>query len=291
MKLVRFGPSGKEKPGVLLDQSGKGGNPNMILDVSSMAFDIHDYDEHFFTHWGLDRIRALLNEKNPSQIPLSKVRLGPPIARPANIICLGANYPDHAAEIGMKRGGDPLYFSKSVSAINGPYDPIRIPVGDAQVDAEVELGVVIGDILSNATPEEATAAVAGYLIVNDVTDRHRQSMDSQWFAAKSCDTFCPIGPWLVTPDEIEDPYQLTMTSRIDGKIIQNASTSGMLLRIPEIIAMISACMTLRAGDIIATGTPAGVGITHSPPRTLRVGDTLELTNERLRTQRAQIITA
>jgi 2-keto-4-pentenoate hydratase/2-oxohepta-3-ene-1,7-dioic acid hydratase in catechol pathway len=272
MKLVRFGAPGQERPGVWLEDRGA---PE-ILDVRAMAFDIEDYDAHFFTHWGLERLRGLLVETEQRRIDANGVRLGPPVARPANIICVGKNYADHAAEFGGEAPTEPILFAKAPTSIIGPRDPIRLPRGWTELDAEVELAVVIGCVTANVDPPRALDCVAGYLVLNDVTERRAQREGGQWYRGKSFDTFCPVGPYLVTADEIIDPQRLCLRSRLNGAPLQQGNTRDMVFSVAEIISYISRTMRLQPGDIIATGTPSGVGFARNPPLFLGAGDVIEV---------------
>lgn len=277
MKLVRFGAAGEERPGVWLEDRGA---PE-ILDVRAMAWDIADYDAHFFSHWGLDRLRGLLREKRQARIPAAGVRLGPPIARPSNLVCIGKNYADHAAEFDGSVPAAPLLFAKSVSTMTGPADTIRVPPGFDAVDAEAELAVVIGGRARAVTEENAMRCVAGYTALNDVTERTAQREGQQWFRGKSFDTFCPCGPALVTPDELGDPHNLRIGSRLNGAVLQDGHTRDMIFGIARLIAYISGTLTLEPGDIIATGTPSGVGFARKPPVLLKPGDVIEVVIEKI----------
>lgn len=269
MKLVRFGPPNQERPGVLIEKDSK------ILDVRAMAFDIEDFNGHFFTHWGIQRVQALLKEPSLKTVPAEGVRLGPPVARPGKIVCLGKNYADHAAEFDAEIPSSPILFSKAPTSLVGPFDPIVLPRGAKIVDGEVELAVVIGRTARGVQESDAMQFIAGYTVLNDVTDREAQKEGKQWFRAKSADTFCPLGPYLVTPDEIRDPQNLRLYSKIGGKILQDNNTSEMIFKIAYLISFISAAITLEPGDLIATGTPGGIGSAHKPPVLLRPGDAVE----------------
>jgi 2-keto-4-pentenoate hydratase/2-oxohepta-3-ene-1,7-dioic acid hydratase in catechol pathway len=273
MKLVRFGPRGEEQPGVWLDASPELPRP-MILDVRAMAFDIEDYNANFFGRHGLDSLAALLRETKRKLIPAEGVRLGPPVARPGKIVCLGKNYAAHAREFDAKIPTSPIIFTKAGSALNGPFDPVLLPRG-ATVDGEVELAVLIGQTTRHAVGQTAMNSVAGYTVANDVTDRAAQRCDGQWFRGKSPDTFCPLGPYLVTQDEIADPNRLRLVSKINGTVLQDGNTADMIFKIPFIVEFISATLTLEPGDIIATGTPAGIGSAQKPPVFLKAGDVME----------------
>lgn len=288
MKLVRFGPRGAERPGVWLDDTPAPGQAS-ILDVRAMTFDIADYDAHFFTHYGLERLRALLLEPQPKLVPAAGVRLGPPVARPGKIVCLGKNYAAHAAEFDSAIPQTPIFFSKAITALNGPTDPVVLPRGSGRVDGEAELALVIGRTARRVAAEVALEYVAGYTILNDVTDRDAQRQGQQWFRGKSADTFCPLGPFLVTSDVIGDPHQLRVTQRVNGQMLQDDTTQQMLFKIPFLIEFFSAAITLEPGDIIATGTPAGIGSARQPPVLLRAGDVVEVAIEKLGAQRNPVI--
>ncbi len=287
MKLVRFGPPGAERPGVWLEQDGA----PRILDVRAMAFDIEDYNEHFFATHGLARVASLLREPGRKLLAAQGQRLGPPVAAPGKIMALGKNYADHAREFDSQVPATPIVFSKAVTALNGPCDPVVLPAGAAGVDGEVELAVVIGRTARRVAEAEALACVAGYAVLNDVTDRAVQRAAGQWFRGKSPDTFCPFGPFLVTRDEVPDPQALRLRARLNGQLLQDGTTADMLFKIPFLIAFLSATITLRPGDILATGTPAGVGSARQPPLYLRPGDTLECSVEGLGEQRNPVTAA
>lgn len=287
MKLVRFGPTGAERPGAWIEEDGQ----PQILDVRAMAFDIEDYNSHFFSHWGIERVRALLRESRRGLatrpawlVPAENMRLGPPIARPGKIICLGKNYADHAAEFDAALPDQPILFSKAASALTGAFDPIVIPPGSKAVDAEAELAVVIGETARRVSERDAMKHVAGYTVLDDVTDRDVQRAAGQWFRAKSFDTFCPVGPFLVTPDEVGDPQALRIGQKVNGKVLQESNTSHMIFKIARLIAFISAQITLEPGDLIATGTPGGIGSARKPPVLLKAGDTVEIGVERVGVQ-------
>ncbi len=275
MKLVRFGEPGRERPGLWLDDRGE---PE-ILDVRGMAFDIADYHAHFFAHGGLARLRGLLTETRQKRLPARGLRLGPPVARPSQIICVGKNYADHAAEFDAQIPAAPILFAKSPSTLIGHQDTILRPAGCTQVDAEAELGLIIGRTARHLTEAQALEAVAGFTCLNDVTERSLQKSAGQWFLGKSPDTFCPLGPWLVTPDEVADPQALRVTSRLNGNVLQDGNTRHMLFPLARLLAYLTSFITLQPGDVVATGTPAGVGFARTPPVFLQPGDRIEVAIE------------
>ena len=273
MKLIRFGEINKEKPGILL--------PNGIkVDVSSF---ISDYNEEFFGNNGIEKLETWLNE-NQDSCPIvdDEIRLGAPLVRPSKIVCVGLNYAQHAAESGMNVPEEPVLFFKASSAIVGPYDPIVIPKGSLKTDWEVELAVVIGRKASYVNEEDALKYVAGYVLHNDVSERDFQlERSGQWVKGKSCDTFAPIGPFVATSEEIDNPNNLNLWLKLNGKIMQNSSTSDFIFNIQQVVSYISQFMTLLPGDLISTGTPFGVGLGLNPPRYLEDGDVVELGIEHL----------
>ncbi|MBC8408036.1 MAG: fumarylacetoacetate hydrolase family protein [Rhodobacteraceae bacterium] len=273
MKLIRFGEINKEKPGILL--------PNGIkVDVSSF---ISDYNEEFFGNNGIEKLETWLNE-NQDSCPIvdDEIRLGAPLVRPSKIVCVGLNYAQHAAESGMNVPKEPVLFFKASSAIVGPYDPIVIPKGSLKTDWEVELAVVIGRKASYVNEEDALKYVAGYVLHNDVSERDFQlERSGQWVKGKSCDTFAPIGPFIATSEEIANPNNLNLWLKLNGKIMQNSSTSDFIFNIQQVVSYISQFMTLLPGDLISTGTPFGVGLGLNPPRYLEDGDVVELGIEHL----------
>jgi 2-keto-4-pentenoate hydratase/2-oxohepta-3-ene-1,7-dioic acid hydratase in catechol pathway len=214
-------------------------------------------------------------------LPFDEVELLAPIPRPGKVLCLGLNYRDHAAESGAPVPSEPVIFSKASSSVIGPGDAIRLPACSDQVDYEVELAFVIGRPAKNVTAADAMKHVAGYTVLNDVTARDYQRIrgGGQWTLAKSFDTFCPIGPWVVTADEVADPHALRLECAVSGEKMQSSSTSQMIFTIPEIIEHLSAALTLEPGDLVGTGTPPGVGFARTPPRFLRAGDVVECTVE------------
>lgn len=246
----------------------------MILDVRRMAFDIEDYDTRFFGGGGLERLPSLLQEPRRVLIPSAGVRLGPPIACSGSIICLGKNYGEHVQEFDARIPDRPILFAKALSSMHGPFDPIRIPSGAFEIDGEVEVAAVIGSRAFRVPIDRALDIVAGYTVLNDVTDRAAQRGDGQWFRAKSADTFCPMGPFLVTADAVDIDHR-RLYSKLNGGILQDGNTDQMLFRLADILAFITQSMTLQPGDIVSTGTPAGVGSARKPPLYLKAGDTLE----------------
>lgn len=279
MKLVRYGDPGQERPGIWLEDRGQ---PE-ILDVRGMAFDLADYDTHFFAHGGVDRLRGLLQEERQKRIPARALRLGPPVARPSQIICVGKNYADHAAEFDAQVPASPIFFAKSPSTLTGPHDPIRIPAECEQVDAEAELALVIGRTAHRLDEAHALDAVAGFTVINDVTERSLQKSAGQWFLGKSLDSFCPVGPWLVTPDEVGDPQNLRVSSRLNGQLFQDGHSRHMLFPLAKLLAYLTKFITLQPGDLLASGTPAGVGFARKPPVFLQPGDRIDIEVERVGT--------
>jgi len=224
------------------------------------------------------RLARTLEGTAAQRLLLSALRLGPPVPRPTKIIALGFNYQEHAEEFSTKAPEAPLIFAKYPNSICGPFDPIVLPPGneEPQVDYEAELAVVIGRRCKRVRADRAMDVVAGYMALNDVSERRWQFGDKQWTRGKSPDTFCPIGPWLVTRDEVPDPHALAIRSRVNGELRQDSSTSLLVHRIPKLIEYCSASMTLEPGDIIATGTPRGVGMHQKPPAFLKPGDVVEV---------------
>ncbi len=268
MKLIRFGTVDNEKPGILTED-------NKRLDISAFG---EDYTESFFENDGLNRLKKWL-EKNQANCPVVKdtERLGAPLVRPSKIVCVGLNYAQHAAESGMQVPKEPVLFFKATSAIVGPNDDLIIPKGSTKTDWEVELAVVIGKKTSYVSKENALEHVAGYVLHNDYSEREFQlEKEGQWVKGKSCDTFAPIGPFIVTKDEIKNPNNLNLWLKLNGKMMQNSSTSDFIFNVEEVVSYISQYMTLLPGDIISTGTPFGVGLGLNPPTYLKAGDVVEL---------------
>jgi 2-keto-4-pentenoate hydratase/2-oxohepta-3-ene-1,7-dioic acid hydratase in catechol pathway len=281
MKLIRFGTINKEKPGVLLPNGTK-------LDVSAF---VSDYNEDFFGNDGIEKLQNWLN-KNQDLCPIVEdtIRLGAPLVRPSKIVCVGLNYAKHAAESGMDVPQEPVLFFKATSAMVGPFDNIIIPKSSTKTDWEVELAVVIGKTASYVSESEALNHVAGYVLHNDVSERAFQLEQSgQWVKGKSCDTFAPIGPFIATAEEIDNPNNLNLWLKVNGAEMQNSSTSDFIFNIQQVVSYISQYMTLLPGDIISTGTPFGVGLGLTPPRYLKDGDVVELGIEGLGTSRQTCI--
>jgi 2,4-diketo-3-deoxy-L-fuconate hydrolase len=277
MKLLRYGPRGREKP-ALLDT---GGN---IRDLSEV---IRDLAGEALAPASLERLAALDTSKLPIVPP--DVRLGPCVGVVGKFICIGLNYSDHAIESNLPVPAEPVVFGKWVSAIVGPNDDIEIPRGSRKTDWEVELGVVIGRSGRYIAEADALAHVAGYCIVNDVSEREYQlERGGTWDKGKGCDTFGPIGPWLVTRDEVPDPHALRMWLEVDGKRYQDGNSANMIFRIPHLISYLSGMMSLHPGDIISTGTPAGVGHGQQPARYLRPGNIVRLGIDRLGEQQQHV---
>jgi 2-keto-4-pentenoate hydratase/2-oxohepta-3-ene-1,7-dioic acid hydratase in catechol pathway len=260
-----------------------------ILDVRATAFQIEDYNGHFFGNGGLLQLERLLHDPGALFIDAADIRLGPPIARPSKIICVGANYADHAVEFGHEIPREPILFSKATTAINGPHDPIVLPAGSQVVDSEAELAVVIGREASHVGRKDALEYVAGYTLLNDVTERVVQKANGQWFRGKGFDTFCPIGPFLVTPDEMPDLHRLVLWQRHNGELLQQGNTADMMFNIPFLIEYISQGMTLLPGDVISTGTPSGIGSAREPKLLMAAGDVIEIGSDGLGEQRSPVI--
>lgn len=268
MKLIRFGKTGSEKPGVQLEDKSR-------IDVSAFG---EDYDENFFGTGGIERLKTWLQDKSESCPSVSSdVRLGPPMARPSKIVCVGLNYAQHAAEAGMTVPKQPVLFFKATSAIVGPNDDLIIPKGGDKTDWEVELAIVIGKKASYVSEADAFDHVAGYVLHNDYSERAFQiEREGQWCKGKGCDTFAPIGPFIATTDEITDPNNLNLWLKLNGEMVQNSSTDDFIFNVQEVVSYISQYMTLLPGDIISTGTPFGVGLGFDPPKYMKPGDVVEL---------------
>jgi 2,4-diketo-3-deoxy-L-fuconate hydrolase len=281
MRLIRFGPPGQERPGVITQ--------DVLLDVSRFT---DDFDESFLSANGVRELQAWLADEgaNLPRIP-PDTRLGPPVPRPSKIVCIGLNFVDHAAESGLDLPKEPVIFFKSSTALSGPFDDVIIPKGGTKLDWEVELAIVIGRRASYVAKDRAGEHIAGYALHNDYSERAFQ-MDrgGQWVKGKSADTFAPIGPWLATPDEVPDPQRLSMWLSVNGARMQSSTTANMIFDAATLVSYVSEFMTLLPGDVISTGTPAGVAMGMKPePRFLRPGDVVELGIDGLGTQRQRVV--
>jgi len=280
MKLLRFGPKGQEKPGVI-DQDGN------IRDLSSA---VADYVGANISLEAIAKIKTL----DLTQFPVvaNPQRIGSCVGTPPNFYCIGLNYAKHAAEAGMQPPKEPVLFNKATSCLSGPNDDVIIPRKSSKADWEVELGVVIGKETLYVSEEEALDCVAGYCIINDMSEREFQiERSGQWVKGKSAPTFGPTGPYLVTTDEIPDPQVLDLKLSLNGEVVQNSNTSDMIFTVRQIVSHMSQFMQLMPGDIICTGTPEGVGLGMNPPRFLRAGEVMELEIEGLGSQRQMTIDA
>ena len=279
MKLLRYGPPGKEKPG-LVDANGR---------IRSLAKKIKDITPDTLAPAGLAKLRKIKAESLP--LVSGKPRLGIPFTGISKIIAVGLNYADHAKEAGLAIPPEPVLFTKAITSLNGPNDKVKLPRGSVKGDWEVELGIVIGRKAQYVSEDDALRYVAGYCLVNDVSEREFQiERGGQWMKGKSADTFCPTGPWLVTTDEIKDPQNLKMWLKVNGETKQNSSTQQMIFGVKKLVSYISQFITLMPGDLIPTGTPPGVGLGHKPtPVFLKAGDVMELGMDGLGTQRQQVV--
>ena len=272
MKLIRFGDPGKERPGLLF-------NDGTRVDAAGFSTKAaFDYDEEFFAQDGLAQLSGWSrNHANAAPRVPSSVRLGPPIARPSKIVCIGLNFRDHAAESKMEIPKEPVIFFKSTTSLVGPNDPLMMPRGATKVDWEVELALVISRKALYVAPEDALKYVAGYVLHNDYSERNFQlERGGQWVKGKSADTFAPLGPFVATPEEISDVGKLGMWLKVNGEFRQKGSTANMIFGVAELVSYVSQFMTLLPGDVISTGTPAGVALGMKPPQYLKVGDNVEL---------------
>ena len=267
MKLIRYGEPGNEKPGIYRNEK--------RYDLSDK---FKDYDEEFFTKNGLEELNKILNRSDflPEIDP--GVRWASPIARPSKIVCIGLNYADHAAESNMQLPKEPVVFFKATSSLVGPNDDLILPKNSAKTDWEVELAVVIGKKASYVEEKDALDYVAGYCLHNDYSEREFQlERGGQWVKGKSCDSFAPLGPWMATPDELNDLDNLRLWLTVNGNTMQDGSTSNLVFKIPFLVSYLSQFMSLLPGDIISTGTPAGVGLGQKPnPVYIKAGDVIEL---------------
>jgi len=278
MKLLRYGPTGQEKPG-LLDRNGQ------IRDLSGV---VRDIDGAALAPASLDRLRRL----DPATLPLvsGSPRLGPCVGSVSKIVAIGLNYRLHAQEAGMPIPTEPIFFMKAISSICGPNDDVIIPKGSQKTDYEVELGIVIGSRASYVDIKDAKNHIAGYCVVNDVSEREYQmERGGQWTKGKSCDTFCPLGPWLVTAEEAGDAGKLQVSTDVNGERRQNSNTADLIFGIEHIVSYVSQFMTLLPGDVIPTGTPSGVAMGFKPPRFLKPGDTMRVAVEGLGEQNSRLV--
>ena len=267
MKLIRFDEAGKEKPGVVIKDE--------RYDVSGF---IKDYDEAFFANGGLQHLGWIIEQHKDTlrKIP-EGIRLGAPVARPSKIICIGLNYADHAKETKAAPPSEPVIFLKATTAICGPFDDVVIPKNSMKTDWEVELAIVIMKKTSYISEANAMEHIAGFCLHNDISEREFQlERSGTWDKGKGCDTFAPLGPWVVTKDEIADINNLKLWLKVNDKIMQNGTTANLIFNIPFLVSYVSQFMTLLPGDIISTGTPAGVGLGFNPPLYLKPGDIMDL---------------
>jgi len=278
MKLLRYGPSGQEKPG-LLDREGN---------IRDIAGAVRDIAGEALAPAALDRLRRL----DPATLPLvpGTPRLGPCVGSVSKIVAIGLNYRLHAQEAGAAIPSEPIFFMKATSSICGPNDDVIIPKNSQKADYEVELGIVIGSLARHVSRADARKHVAGYCVVNDVSEREFQiERGGQWTKGKSADTFCPIGPWLVTADEVPDPGKLALWTEVNGERRQNSNTGDLIFGVDEIVSYVSQFMTLLPGDVIPTGTPSGVGLGFKPPKFLKPGDRMRLSVEGLGEQNQRLV--
>ncbi len=280
MKLIRFGEPGSEKPGLFVN--------DIYIDVSDFC---RDYDEDFFHNNGLNGLQKwYIDNKDNLNIVDTPVRFGAPICRPSKIICIGLNFAKHARESGAEPPQEPVIFFKATSAFCGPNDNLVIPRNSKKTDYEVELAFVISRKAKYVDEGDALKYVAGYVLHNDYSEREFQlEKGGQWVKGKSADTFAPLGPYLVTPDEISDVNDLKMWLKVNGEIRQEENTSDLIFKLPKLISYISQFMTLLPGDIISTGTPSGVGLGMKPPQYLKPGDVVELGIEGLGVSKQQVV--
>jgi 2,4-diketo-3-deoxy-L-fuconate hydrolase len=279
MKLIRFGAEGQEKPGVIID--------NNWYDVSHL---VPDYNEAFFAGDAIKQLEAAIAKGGLKEVD-SNTRLGAPMARPSKLVCVGLNYSDHAKETGAAVPAEPILFFKATSAIVGPNDNLILPKNSTKTDWEVELAIVIGKKASHVSEAEALSHVAGYVLHNDYSERAFQlERGGQWVKGKSCDSFAPLGPFIVTPNEIEDVHNLRLWLKVNGAIKQDGNTASLIFNVPFLISYISQFMTLLPGDVISTGTPAGVGTGQKPePWFLKEGDVVELGIDGLGSSRQEAV--
>ncbi len=276
MRLIRFGEKGRAKPGILKGEK--------IVDLTEVFPTIPDIGESFFEEGWFEKIKRV-DEPGVKM----ETRLASPVARPSKIICLGKNYAEHAREGGFNNPESPLIFCKTPNTVNGPFDDILTPQSSGKIDWEVELALVIGRRGKGIKKEEAMDYVAGFTVMNDVSGREAQFKDSQWFRGKAFDTFAPMGPELVTVDEIKDVGNLMLTALVNDEVMQTGNTADMIFNVSAIIENISQDITLVPGDVISTGTPSGVGIFRDPPVTLKPGDVVECSISEIGTIRNRVV--
>ena len=283
MKLFRFGQTGQEHPGVLIGQ-------DEFRDLRAFG---EDFDGQFLSTGGIDRLRTWMKDNlgRCSLLQQGQFRFGPPVKNPSKIVCIGLNYSDHAKETIAQVPPEPVIFFKSTTAITGPNDPVQIPRNSSKTDWEVELALVIGRKSSYVEPSQAMDHLAGYMLHNDYSERAFQLEHSgQWVKGKSCDSFAPIGPYLVPKEEVKDENNLRLWLSVNGKMMQDSNTHNLVYKIPFLISYVSQFMTLLPGDVISTGTPAGVGMGQKPdPIYLKAGDLVELGIDGLGTARQEMI--
>lgn len=266
MKLFRFGKEGEEKPGVVIN--------GRHADVSAFG---EDFGEQFFANNGIERLEKFIQQKGPSWPEPKITRFGSPILRPSKIICIGLNYADHAKESNMELPKEPIIFFKSTTALTGPNDNLIIPKNSTQTDWEVELAVIIGKKATYVSEADAPKYIAGYALHNDYSEREFQlHRGGQWVKGKSADSFAPLGPYIVTPDEVKDIDNTRLWLKVNGKTMQDGTTANLVFKVPFLVSYLSQFMTLLPGDVISTGTPAGVGLGMKPPLYLKPGDVIEL---------------
>ena len=287
MKLLRVGPAGGERPAILTDDGRRIDALEFLLTLGH-----RDYDEAFFAGDAIARLARWAAAPDGAELDGGE-RLGPPVARPGKLICVGLNFRDHAAETGQPEPAEPILFAKATSSVVGPDDDLEIPPDSTATDWEVELAVVIGRRAKRVSVADALGHVAGYALHNDYSERHHQmARGGQWIKGKSHDTFAPLGPFLATPDEVGgDASSLGMWLRVNGEVRQQSSTEQMIFGVAELVAHISVFMTLLPGDVISTGTPGGVGLSFDPPVYLRAGDVVELGIDGLGSSRQRAVAA
>jgi 2,4-didehydro-3-deoxy-L-rhamnonate hydrolase len=280
MKLIRYGEINKEKPGVHID--------NVNYDLADFG---EDYNERFFESGGLSRLQSYISKQGDKLKPLNgNPRIGSPVARPSKLVCIGLNYADHARETGTPLPPEPVIFMKSTTSLCGPFDNIMIPKNSVKTDWEVELAIVMEKKASYVDEAEAMDYVAGYCLHNDVSERAFQlERNGTWDKGKGCDTFAPLGPYLVTKDEIRDINNVRLWLNVNGRIMQDGTTANLIFKLPFLVSYVSQFMTLLPGDVISTGTPAGVGLGMKPQVYLKPGDVVELGIDGLGASKQQVV--